>query len=59
VLRRAQYFVTCSGRMAPGLRFTPESLSRSLMTQERAALPAPAAEQLSLFDGENELCKAV
>jgi putative DNA modification/repair radical SAM protein len=59
VLRRAQYFITCSGKMAPGLRFTRESLGRSLMTQERAALPSAPAEQLSLFEPEDQLCKAV
>ncbi len=49
VMKRAQYFLTASGRMAEGLRFTPDSLLRGLIAAERAALPAPEIEQLSLF----------
>jgi putative DNA modification/repair radical SAM protein len=49
VMKRAQYFVTCGGKMAEGLKFTPDSVLRSLVAQERAALPEPEAEQLSLF----------
>jgi hypothetical protein len=59
VLKRAQYFITCSGKMAPGLRFTPDSLGRSLMALERYALPAPAAEQISFFDMEEQICKVI
>jgi putative DNA modification/repair radical SAM protein len=59
VLKRAQYFITCSGKMAPGLRFTPDSLGSSLMALERYALPAPAAEQISFFDMEEQICKVI
>jgi len=51
VLKRAQYFITCSGRMLPGLRCSPEGVYRRLAGLEREALPQPEAQQLSLFDG--------
>ena len=49
VMKRAQYFLTASGRMADGLRFTPDSLLRNLIAAEWAALPQPEPEQLTLF----------
>ena len=49
VMKRAQYFLTASGKMADGLRFTPESLLRGLISAERAGLPGMEMEQLSLF----------
>ena len=48
VLKRAQYFLTCSGRPMAGLKVREDGLLRHL-----AALDAPrepVAEQLSLFD---------
>jgi predicted DNA-binding helix-hairpin-helix protein len=48
VMKRAQYFLTASGKMGEGLRFTQDSLLRNLMAAER--LPQPEMEQLSLFD---------
>ena len=51
VMKRAQYFITCSGRMLPGLRFSPDSVYRRLTGMEQAALAGESAEQLSLFDG--------
>ena len=50
VMKRAQYFLTASGKMAEGLRFTPDSLLRSLIAAERSSLPQLEMEQLSLFD---------
>ena len=50
VMKRAQYFLTASGRMAEGLRFTPDSLLRNLIAAERPALPQQELVQLSLFD---------
>ena len=50
VMKRAQYFLTASGKMAEGLRFTPDSLLRSLIAAERPLLPQQEAVQLSLFD---------
>ena len=52
VLKRAQYFLTCSGRMMPGLRVSPEGIYRRLTGLEREALPQPEHRQLSLFDRE-------
>ena len=49
VMKRAQYFLTASGRMADGLRFTQDSLLRNLVALERPLLPQPEPEQLSLF----------
>ena len=49
VMKRAQYFVTCRGRMVDGLRFTPDSLLRNLIAAERPSLPGGGMEQLSLF----------
>lgn len=51
VLKRAQYFITCGGRMLPGLRVSPEGVYRRLAGLEREALPAAECRQLSLFDG--------
>ena len=48
VLKRAQYFITCSGKMTPALRLRPESVLRALTALEAPAL-APQYEQLSLF----------
>lgn len=48
VLKRAQYFITCGGKLADGLKITPDSMLRSLLP-ERAAVPEAPPEQLSLF----------
>ena len=50
VLKRAQYFLTCSGRLATPLRLSQSGIRESLITVERAALPTASVEQLSLFD---------
>ncbi|MDE6455295.1 MAG: putative DNA modification/repair radical SAM protein [Dysosmobacter sp.] len=50
VMKRAQYFLTASGKMAEGLRFTPDSLLRGLIAAERPLLPQAEAVQLSLFE---------
>lgn len=50
VMKRAQYFITCKGRILDGLCLRPDSVLRSLTALERAALPASEGEQLSLFD---------
>ena len=50
VMKRAQYFLTASGKRADGLRFTPDSLLHSLIAAERPSLPQPEMQQLSLFD---------
>lgn len=48
VMKRAQYFLTASGKMLEGLRFTASSLLQHLIAAERPLLPE--ATQLSLFD---------
>lgn len=50
VLKRAQYFITCNGKMAEGLRFNEESMRRTLLALEARELPAAESTQLSLFD---------
>ena len=50
VMKRAQYFLTASGRRAEGLLFTPDSLLRNLIAAERPLLPEAEPVQLSLFD---------
>ena len=50
VLKRAQYFLTCSGRAPRGLRISEDGLLRHLVSLEAPALAPPMPEQLSLFD---------
>lgn len=50
VMKRAQYFLTASGKMPDGLRFTLDSLLRGLIAAEQPLLPQQEAVQLSLFD---------
>jgi len=49
VMKRAQYFIVCKGKIIDGLRFSQDSVLRGLIAAERAALPMPEMEQLSLF----------
>ena len=50
VLKRAQYFLTCSGKMLEGLRVNPDGVLRHLVALERPALAGHEPEQLSLFE---------
>ena len=50
VLKRAQYFLTCGGKLREGLRFSPATLPMQLERMERGLLPEHDAAQLSLFD---------
>ena len=50
VVKRAQYFVLCDGRAAPGLRFSPATIVQQLEAVERGLLPSGEMQQLSLFD---------
>ena len=50
VVKRAQYFVLCDGRAAPGLRFSPATIVQHLEALERGLLPSGEMQQLSLFD---------
>lgn len=49
VLKRAQYFLTCSGRPLLGLRVREDGLLRHLAALEAPGLAAAPPEQLSLF----------
>ena len=50
VMKRAQFFLTASGRMADGLRFSQDSLLRSHIAADQPLLPQQESVQLSLFD---------
>ena len=52
VLKRAQYFLTCNGRLREGLRFREDGVLAHLAALEKPALMAAMPEQLSLFDEE-------
>lgn len=57
VLKRAQYFITCGGKIVDGLKITQDAALKALMSKKAlrayyGSLPLhPEAEQLSLFDG--------
>ena len=51
VMKRAQYFITCSGRMLPGLRCGPSSVYRYLTGMEQVGPGKEDQQQMSLFDG--------
>lgn len=56
VMKRAQYFITCGGRTAQGLKITQDAVLRSLMSDNAFSLSGmnlpeqTAAEQLSFFE---------
>ncbi|MDR1628861.1 MAG: putative DNA modification/repair radical SAM protein [Oscillospiraceae bacterium] len=51
VLKRAQYFLTCGGKIAEGLRITPDNALQSLISEHcQELLLGTRQEQLSLFD---------
>lgn len=54
VLKRAQYFITCSGRRLEGLKVNESTILRSLISKREYSmfLPSPQVEQLSLFSDE-------
>ncbi|WP_195283123.1 putative DNA modification/repair radical SAM protein [Harryflintia acetispora] len=54
VLKRAQYFLLCSGRRREGLRFTPSGALRAMMSERCLdMLPGEKNDQLSLFEDSN------
>jgi predicted DNA-binding helix-hairpin-helix protein len=69
VLKRAQYFITCQGKTAQGLKIKEDEVLRSLMSQKALSLYSrefslqPQPEQLSLFDEpiflEEDICKCL
>ena len=50
VVKRAQYFLLCGGKMRSGLSISPSTMIRQLEVLERGLLPAAELEQLSIFD---------
>lgn len=54
VTKRAQFFVTCSGRMQPGLRVREEALYRQLAIDSRVP-GLTGGEQTSLFEATPQL----
>ncbi len=50
VLKRAQYFITCGGRMAEGLRVSQDGVLRHLVALEKPLLAQEAPEQLCMFE---------
>ncbi len=48
VLKRAQYFITCKGKILEGLKITSDEVIRAQMS-DQYKLPSPYPEQLSLF----------
>ena len=56
VLKRAQYFITCGGKVADGLKITQDAVLRSLMSETAFGLygknlpEQSVPEQLSLFE---------
>ncbi|MEG0852390.1 MAG: putative DNA modification/repair radical SAM protein [Angelakisella sp.] len=50
VLRRAQFFITCGGKLQEGVRLTPEAILGGVISRRIAGeLSIPVGEQLSLF----------
>ena len=50
VLKRAQYFITCDGRMVEGLKVTQDSILHAMLSdRSESMLAQQPAEQLSLF----------
>lgn len=49
VLKRAQYFITCKGKMAEGLYISPDAVLRSLISDRCQQLLPQQNEQISLF----------
>lgn len=53
VLKRAQYFITCQGKTADGVRITPDNALHALISDsQKQRLPAQGGEQLSLFSDQ-------
>ena len=60
VLKRAQYFITCSGKIMEGLSITPDAALRALISEKcQGMLPQRSAEQLSFFEPDHVLAEDV
>lgn len=51
-LKRAQYFITCCGKTAAGIKMEPDTILTSLITAQGRQLLDLQYEQLSLFSNE-------
>lgn len=49
VLKRAQYFITCRGKMAEGVCVTPDAVIRALISDRCREMMPQQGEQLSLY----------
>ena len=49
VLKRARYFITCSGKMMDGVKMNPDNILRALITPQGVGFLPEQGEQLSLF----------
>ena len=49
VLKRAQYFITCNGKVSKGVIITPDSALRALISERCQSMLLQHEEQLSLF----------
>ena len=49
VLKRAQYFLTCGGKMAGGLKISQDGVLRALMSERCIEMLPGQFEQISLF----------
>ena len=59
VLKRAQFFITCGGKLMEGLKITPTAAFRALVGETSPAdLPGQQAEQLSLFQQDDKLSES-
>lgn len=56
VLKRAQYFITCMGKMQEGLKIGSDTILRNLISQEGYKMVMEEeCEQLTLFDSKEQL----
>ena len=49
VLKRAQYFISCRGKAVLGIRYDPEAVLRSLLSERSWELAGSPMDQISLF----------
>ena len=58
VLRRAQYFLTCGGKLREGVRLSPELILSGMISRRIAdGLQLPQGEQLSLFAPPDQITR--
>jgi len=59
VLKRAQYFITCKGKMRSGLKAGNDNIVRNLISQDGYKLMLEEYEQLTLFDSREKIKEEV